>query len=476
VLGSLFRSRSGAMALTVSQMFLGAVSLGIGLLRGTDIYVSFYSESLVGHSNYGASKLAHDHGRSANVVVNNNVVMTAIMGPRFAVEADNITMDVNAAVACAQCPAGPKCYLCAQYAANKPRALVKLAWVRAKQLVVWGSLGKLSGELDKLAAIQAADLVARDVGRVDRQVKVRFDDPGRERPIWGGRTTAISCRLSVKDVLPSPMLGHAFPILMTENMFPSMPQILVKAMPRLVCGIGDGAGGLSLPDIPEIADRTRDECRDLEVQMTCSVSASMGRACASTASEEILNLGNADGRVGFAGDVQPFVSCQAGSPSSPIRLRGSGYSYRSGGSLVTCSFDRDRCSERRLTENTDRYLREQLGLPRVITTNLVASLGGDEPRKPSSGTGSPRDFCACTYSQRPVDGTVIGITDALRKIASFGQAGPSEALRREREYRSCGKWYFPEKSGPYASVSADEQPFVGAWKWALVNECSGGRS
>jgi hypothetical protein len=403
-------------------------------------------------------------------------VMTAIMGPRFSVEADNITMDVNAAIACAQCPAGPKCYLCAQYAATKPRALVKLVWVRAKQLMVWGSLGKLSGELDKLAAMQAADLVMKDIAGVDGQVKVRFEDPGRERPIWGGTSTAVSCRLSVKDVLPSPMLGHAFPILMTENLVPSLPQVLVKAMPRLVCGITDSAaGGLQLPDIKEIADKTRDDCRDLESQMTCAVSASMGRGCASVASEEILNLGAADGRVGIGSEVEPYVSCQVGSPTSPVRLRGSGYSYRSGGNLVTCSFNRDKCADKRLTENTDAYMREKLGLPKVVT-NYAASLGGNEPRKPSSDGGSPREFCACTYSKRPVDDTVIHITDAVRKIASFGQAEPSEALRKEREYRSCGKWYFPEKTGPFASVSEDEQPYVGAWKWALVSECKGGPS
>ena len=33
------------------------------------------------------------------MVVNNNVTMGAIMGPRFGVEADNITMDANAAIA-----------------------------------------------------------------------------------------------------------------------------------------------------------------------------------------------------------------------------------------------------------------------------------------------------------------------------------------------------------------------------------------
>ena len=85
-LRKLFRAQNGAMALTVSQMFIGAVSIGIGMFRGTEVHTAFHQESTLAHANYGASKLAADHARSANVVVNNNVTMGAIMGPRFAVE------------------------------------------------------------------------------------------------------------------------------------------------------------------------------------------------------------------------------------------------------------------------------------------------------------------------------------------------------------------------------------------------------
>ena len=83
------------MALTVSQMFIGAVSLGIAMFRGTEVNAALHHETTLSHADYGASKLAADHARSANIVVNNNVTMGAIMGPRFGVEADNITMDAN---------------------------------------------------------------------------------------------------------------------------------------------------------------------------------------------------------------------------------------------------------------------------------------------------------------------------------------------------------------------------------------------
>ena len=139
----LLADKRGAMAITASHMFLGSVSIGIGLMRGTDSYAAFHHETNVGHANYGASKLAHDHSRSANVVVNQNVVMTAIMGPRMGVESDNITMDGNAMIACPQCPYG-MCKVCIQYKANKPRAIIKQVWVRAKQQLLWSALGMYS--------------------------------------------------------------------------------------------------------------------------------------------------------------------------------------------------------------------------------------------------------------------------------------------------------------------------------------------
>ena len=42
--------------------------------------LSFHYETQLGHSNYGASKLAADHARSANVNTSNNVVSMKATG------------------------------------------------------------------------------------------------------------------------------------------------------------------------------------------------------------------------------------------------------------------------------------------------------------------------------------------------------------------------------------------------------------
>ena len=247
---------NGAIALTMSQMFLGAVSLGIGMFRGTEVYTAFHHETLVAHASYGASKLAADHARSANIVVNDNVIMSAIMGPRFGVEADNITMDANAEIACPRCPRSSICKVCKQYKANKPRAAAKLAWVRAKQKATWGVLGKLSGDIDKLAYQQASSLVQGDVKGVDSQVQMSFDDPTQKGELWGGGNADVGCRLAMKDTLPSPMTGHAFPLLISPNLLDGLPKALVEAMPQMICqaqgalsgvGAGSGAGAGTMP-------------------------------------------------------------------------------------------------------------------------------------------------------------------------------------------------------------------------------------
>ena len=139
----------GTLALTMSQLFMGALTIGIAAFRGTESYESFYYETQLGHANYGASKLAADHARAANANASNNVISTSIMGPRFAVEGDNITVLVDGALACSRCAAsggrdGFDCNLCQQFMQNYPaKMLPKLAWVRAKQALLWGSLGKL---------------------------------------------------------------------------------------------------------------------------------------------------------------------------------------------------------------------------------------------------------------------------------------------------------------------------------------------
>ncbi len=486
------------MALTVSQMFIGAVSLGIGIFRGTEVNAAFHHETTLGHADYGASKLAEDHARSANVVVNNNVTMGAIMGPRFGVEADNITMDANAAIACPTCPHSPTCNVCRQYGQNKPRAAAKLAWVRAKQQLLWGTLGKLSGDVDKLAFMQGSGIVNGDVAKADSKVSMRYEDPSSSGEIWGGNNADVACKLAMRDTLPSPVTGHAFPILISPNLLEGLPQTLVQAMPQMICqassaassaggGAGGGAGGSDgpqLPQIKEVADAAKNDCKALQDQMRCAVAAASGKAgsCGDGTEPEVADLSGAaltgtGKRVELPSKVQPFVTCQTGSTSAPLRMTGGGgYSYRDAsraGAMVSCTFDQDKCEDKKLTENSDSYMRQKLDLPKVVS-NLAQSLGGSETRKPSQGGSNPKNFCTCAYSSKPVDDTMINISDAVRKIASFGAAEPSQALRKKREYQSCGRWYFPAKSGEFASTPEDEQPFVAAWKWNQTTKCEGG--
>lgn len=509
-LSRLARDRRGAMALTVSQMFLGAISLGIGMFRGTEVYSAFHHETLVAHANYGSSKLASDHARSANVVVNDNVIMGAIMGPRFGVEADNITMDANAEIACPTCPHSSICHVCKQYGQNKPRAMAKLVWVRLKQKVLWGTLGKLSGDIDKLASMQAGSLVASDIQGIDSKVKLDFDDPSRSQEIWGGGNADVACKLSMKDTLPSPVTGHAFPILISPNLLEGLPKSLVQAMPQMICAVQgmmngpnrNDKGELQYPEIKSVSEKTRNECRDLEQQMRCSVAAAKGDAggagCAEFDSPEMVDLTPNDlsggfgwrwrrgedgephgdiGRLQLPSTVQPYVDCQTASAAAPLRdASAGGYWYRTKDrQIVTCTFDRDKCQDEKLSKNTDDYLRDKLELPKVIQS-VASMLGGSETRKPTQGGSNPANFCACTNAQRPVDDEVIRISDAVRTIASFGTAEPSQALRKQRQYTSCGRWYFPDRTGEFASTPRDEQPFVGAWKWAQATQCQGGGS
>jgi hypothetical protein len=172
--------------------------------------------------------------------------------------------------------------------------------------------------------------------------------------------------------------------------------------------------------------------------------------------------------------VQPYVTCQTASPRTPLRdLSGGGYTFRRGNVLVTCSFDRDKCMDKQLSKNTDNYVRNKLGLPSAIT-NLAASLGGSETRAPSMGGASPQNFCACSHAKRPIDPNMIRISDAAMKLASFGMASPSEELRRERDYQSCGYWHFPSRKGKYAGTPQNEYAFRGAWEYGQSTKCGGG--
>jgi hypothetical protein len=469
------------MALTVSQMFIGAVSIGIAFFRGTEVNAAFHHETTLAHANYGASKLAMDHARAANVVVNNNVAMGAIMGPRFGVESDNITMDANAAVACPTCPNSPICSVCLQYQANKPRAMAKLIWVRAEQQLLWGTLGKLSGDIDKLSFLQASAIIKGDVLKADPKVGMRFEDPSENGEIWGGGNADVACDLAMKDTLPSPVTGHAFQVgLITPNLLEGMPQMLVMMMPNVMCkatsAMNSGGMGGSLPedqpklgDIKEVADKTHKDCKELEDQMRCAVSPG---TCGASTEPQTLDLSDVRGKVTIPSKAQEFVTCNGASASSPLKQSGGGFFYRNRkGGLTTCTFDRAKCEDKKLGENSDDFLRNKIGLPKIVS-NLAQSLGGSETRKPSEGAKSnPSNFCACAVSSKPVDETMIRISDAVRKIASMGSAEPSQALRKRREYTSCGRWYFPKRKGEFALTPEDEMPFIAAWKWNETTRC-----
>lgn len=495
-LSNLLRDRRGAIALTASQMFLGAVSIGIAMYRGTEVQTAFHYEGQVAHSNYGASKLAADHARSANVVVNNNVIMTAIMGPRFGVEADNMTLDANLPLTCPSCPHGPLCHLCTQNKANKPRAEAKLQWVRAEQKTLWGTLGKLSGQIDNLASQQASGIVSRAISKVDSAVKIRFEDPSTSSDIWGGGNAGAACKLASKDILPTQVTGHAFPTLVDKNLLAELPKKLEQAMPQIVCQVTSALSNKSddapqLDQVKDVTDKTKDDCDGLEKSMACSIAAAKGMPgnCGDNATGEattIAGSARATGtahpvrNVAFFSDVQPYVRCQAAaSGHGPVNASGTSYYYRNpAGQTVACTFDRDKCADEKLKDNSDDFMRDAMGLAKQIpnASSLAQSLGGSETRKPSQTGSNPKNFCACTYTQKPVDETMVNISDSVRKIASFGQSDPSEALRKQRDYKSCGRWYFPDRKGQFAATPQDEQPFVGAWKWGQTTSCPGGGS
>jgi hypothetical protein len=266
-----------------------------------------------------------------------------------------------------------------------------------------------------------------------------------------------------------------------------MPQMICKATSAAQGGGGGGGGGggsgdgPKLPQIKDVSEATKKDCKELEDQVRCAVAGANGQSCGFaddfSFQPQNVDLGNLPATpLSIPSKAQEFVRCSSGG-GLQNNTAGNGYFYRNGsGSLTSCTFDRAKCEDKKLEENTDEYLREKLGLPKMIS-NLAQALGGSETRKPTSGNsgGAPKDFCTCAYSSKPVDETMVNISDAVRKIASFGSAEPSEALRKKREYRSCGRWYFPKRSGEYAGTPEDEMPFVAAWKWNQTTKCQGGQ-
>lgn len=459
----ILRSTRGTMALTLSQAFLGALTAGIGLSRGIEADLGFHVENLAGESNYAASRVAAGHARASNAIADNNVVAVAAMAPRLAVEADNITMDENAKIACPKMFDPKMRIACEQYQKNKPRAKEKLDWIRDKQKSLWGSLEQLSNNMDKVAGAQAREDVTSNVKKVDPEAKMSFDDPTQKKSTWAKKNSREACSLAKKDANKSQMVGHAFPQLM-PNLLDHLPKALVSTLPGVMCrdgggggGSGSGSGGAgggggsgrgmpslpSLPQMPTPGDGSKapgmqaeEECDRIEQEMKDQIA--FGQA-------------NAKPPV-FSSDVEPFARC-----FDP-------------GKKVRCTFDRAACMKEKEEGGEESFIKS-LGLSKMPDLGGMGGGGstGGATRAPSAANPNESDdFRACSSASRPLDSNMQQINDAVRTLVTFSSSQKSGGpLSRSASRESCGKWYFPS-SGPAGSTPKAEQPFVGAWKHALV--------
>jgi uncharacterized membrane protein YgcG len=466
----ILRSTRGTMALTLSQAFLGALTAGIGLSRGIEADLGFHVESLVGESNYASSRVGAGHARSSNAIADNNVVSVAAMAPRLAVEADNITMDENAKIACPQIFNPKMRIICDQYTANKPRAKNKLDWIRDKQKSLWGSLEQLSGNMDKVAGAQAREDVTSNVKKMDPQAKMSFNDPTQKKSTWGKKNSSTACSLAKKDANKSQMVGHAFPQLM-PNLLDHLPKALVSTLPGVMCkdgaGGGGGSGGASsggaggggssgggmpslpsMPQMPSSGDgstpgmQAEEECDRIEQEMKDQIA--FGQA-------------NAKPPV-FSSDVEPFVRCF--DPAKKVR----------------CTFDRGACMKEKEEGGEESFIKS-LGLSKMPDLGgLGGGLGGGGGGSTGGATRAPAasnpnesdDFRACSSASRAADSNMQQINDAVKTLITFSASQKSGGpLGQSASRESCGKWYFPN-SGPSGNTPKAEQPFVGAWKHALV--------
>jgi hypothetical protein len=325
--------------------------------------------------------------------------------------------------------------ICQQFHANYPRMLAKLGWVRAQQKLVWEQLGNLSSTIDKVLAIKAGEQIASMTHGVDSLVDIRIDDPALTMPLWGSDNISVACEDAMKDVLPSPIPGAAFPVLINQNLFPGMPKSLTQIMPRLLCGLAKSAP-VRLGEVPEVAKRATEECDALERE---TIQGFAHEAALST-------------------DASRFIRC-------------GGDTVGANGTM--CHFDRKACEEDRLETASSDFL-HSVGLPRP-DADAISELGGGTHAPSDGDWNHSSTFRACAAASRPIDPVVLRIDDASRTILSFGQAGPSSSLRKRRDYRSCGRWYFPDKEGTFAGIARDQQPFVAAWKYAPVNGKAAGK-
>lgn len=464
------------MELTLAQVFLGALALGLGVGRGIESDLQFHTEDMTAEANFAASRLAAGHAHSANAIADNNVLSVASMAPRLAVEADNITMDANAAIACGNSAtpgiAPAMAEICAQYAAGKPRALAKLAWIRTQQMSLWSSLEHLSGSMDKVAGAHAQEVIQSTIGSLDPTARVSIDDPTQTKETWSGRNAFTGCSLASKDALISPMTGHAFPLLM-PNMLVGLPQALVAGLPALCPSTGSGAPSMpkpmKLPELQSINDEADKKCNDTQSNMQ----AQKEHAASKSKNKPTESDTDPTEDPTFSSDVDGFVKCTpmaSGGANGSKRVGGASGSFvvKRGSALFACTFNRDECKEKALEDATADFLKK-MGLPSIPSFGL---LGGSTRSPGASNPNISDDFRARATVARPVDSRTAQLAENIRHVMSFGQNQTPSELREDVSRIAIGQNYFPAGLGPYAVVLPDQRGFVRAWRHALASDGS----
>jgi hypothetical protein len=495
----LLRSTDGAVVMTMMHVFVGGITIGLGIMRGTESQLAFQNETTLGQANYGATKLGTDHTRSANSVATNNTMSGAIMAPRLSVESANIVMDGTGMIACAACNpySANMCFICQQYNQNKPRGTAKQIWSRLKQALLWEALSSLSGQMDKMASAKATELIASKVAAVDPGVTMSTEDPSTSSDIWGGNSIQEACTLATKDAEKSPVQDSPFPMLM-QNLLPGMPTALLAMLGSKICGglgsltSGNGSAGSgdspNLSALPSVAKQTQADCDSIENEITASM-----------ASWRTYGIGGNNGRYGDDGDgngdgddgtggsgtklsltptQQSYLTCSTptstaassggrGSRSAPTQLgSGGGSLFHYNGQL--CSYDINKCMAAQTTANSNKYL-DSIGLPGSVGSGLsgMASMvaSGQSTRAPAdSSWNTSSSFQACSHASKPVDDSVISLTRSMKQVSSFFTAADSNVLTQTYDYASCAKWYFPDGStSMFSGVEHDEQPFTAGW-------------
>lgn len=481
----LLRSTQGAVVMTFMHAFCGGITVGLGVMRGTEGQLCFLNENTSGQADYGATKLGTDHTRAANSIATNNTMSGAIMAPRLSVESANIVMDATGQIACAACSPYSEnmCFICQQYGQNKPRGTAKQVWSRLKQSLLWSSLSSLSGQMDKMASSKASELIAQKVSSVDPGVTMKTEDPSTSTDIWGGNNIQEACNLATKDAVKSPVQDSPFPLLM-QNLLPGMPTALLAMLGSKICGAesgatsGNGSGGSgdspNLSAIPSVAKQTQQDCDGIldEINAALASSRTYGLGGTSGSYGARSTSGTSSG-LSFTSDQMKYITCSAptsGAGSTPVNTgagAGGGSLFRYDGQL--CSYDQNKCMAAQNTVNSNNYL-SSIGLPGSVGSGMsgMASMlaSGQSTRAPAdSNWNTSKLFEACSHASKPVDSTTISLTKAMKDVSSFFTAPQSNVLTQQYDYASCAKWYFPDgATGAGAGVEGQEQHFTALWR------------